>query len=255
MGKKKTLHRSIQIYFSKLKRMPSSLSHLSAAPNATSSRLLSACKYPKTPSFSGDRSGENAATLSDVDRFLRENFHSLYSRGGGPTVVSDDDEEGNGDDEYFSSAVRNSDRFFVSAGTSSSITEDAGGPSSSAPDTPDSGGGGEIAGGGVAVVTFSKDPYEDFRRSMKDMVDARHVVRGVPLDWDFMEELLFFYLELNDRSVHRYILRAFTDLTASIRQREVAGRKVKVPVWRRRRAAVAADVAFSIAGRPSPTRR
>jgi hypothetical protein len=42
------------------------------------------------------------------------------------------------------------------------------------------------------------------------------------VDWDFMEELLFRYLQLNDRAVHKDILRAFTDTVAALRRRRRA---------------------------------
>ncbi|XP_020102172.1 transcription repressor OFP14 [Ananas comosus] len=204
---------------------------------STTSWLLSACKYPKTPSFAVSRHNDDdaadaaaaahGATLSDVDRFLHENFHSLYIRD--PSDVTDaaasppprfDPEPG---------PVRSSDRFFVSpATTSNSIMLDRAGPatsastssSSSEEDTSAAEGGEDdvAAAAAAAVVTFSKDPYEDFRRSMREMVDARRVDASQPLDWDFMEELLFCYLELNDKSVHKYILTAFTDLTVSFRR-------------------------------------
>ncbi|CAN6210505.1 unnamed protein product [Urochloa humidicola] len=76
-------------------------------------------------------------------------------------------------------------------------------------------------GGGVAVVTFSAAPYEDFRRSMREMVDAAAgaAAAAPAVDWEFMEELLFCYLHLNDRAVHGDILRAFTDTVAALRRR------------------------------------
>ncbi|VAI53210.1 unnamed protein product [Triticum turgidum subsp. durum] len=58
------------------------------------------------------------------------------------------------------------------------------------------------------------DPYTDFRRSMQNMIKMHHGQESRPLDWDFLEELLFYYLQLNDQSVHRHILKAFADLTA-----------------------------------------
>ncbi|OAY84799.1 Transcription repressor OFP14 [Ananas comosus] len=204
----------------------------------STSWLLSACKYPKTPSFAvsrhndddaadaADAAAAHGATLSDVDRFLHENFHSLYIRD--PSDVTDaasspprfDPEPG---------PVRSSDRFFVSpATTSNSIMLDRAGPATSASSSSSeeeeeeedtsAAEGGEDDVAAAAVVTFSKDPYEDFRRSMREMVDARRVDASQPLDWDFMEELLFCYLELNDKSVHKYILTAFTDLTVSFRR-------------------------------------
>ncbi|KAJ0985593.1 hypothetical protein J5N97_003949 [Dioscorea zingiberensis] len=228
MGRKKSLQKSIKIYFSKLKKPTL---HLPNHPNSGSgaSRLLSVCKYPKTPSFAGNRDQsddrDHAATLSDVDRFLYENFHSLY--GGGPTESSSESPRLT---DPLPDSVRSSGRFFVFPGASNSLLEEARlSATSSLSDQ-----GPVVPGGGVAVMTFSKDPYDDFRRSMQDMVDARHVDPEQPLDWDFMEELLFCFLELNDRTVHKYILRAFTDLTVSFR-RKVPARRREVPAVRRRR--------------------
>lgn len=78
-----------------------------------------------------------------------------------------------------------------------------------------------VRGAGVAVATLSAAPYEDFRRSMREMVDAAagSGAAAAAVDWDFMEELLFCYLRLNDRAVHKDILRAFTDTVAAIRRR------------------------------------
>ncbi|RRT68379.1 hypothetical protein B296_00008707 [Ensete ventricosum] len=218
MGKK-GLQKSIRVCLSKLKKVPSHLhipnSPHPAAATAATSWLLSACKYPKTPSFAVDRGPaednvhDPAATLSDVDRFLCENFHSLYLREDEPDNLSEATPRGDEDERPPPAAFCSSERFFVSSGASSRTNE----------------AGAEARGGGVAVVTFSKDPYDDFRRSMQGMVDARHVEPNQPLDWDFMKELLFCYLELNDRSVHKHILRAFTDLTVSFRRRAAAERR------------------------------
>ncbi|KAG6508692.1 transcription repressor OFP14-like [Zingiber officinale] len=234
MGKKKKLQKSLRICLSKIKKVPSQLSMQSssagrpAASASATSWILSACKHPKTPSFAVDRdrhpddddrvSGcggvDPAATLSDVDRFLYENFNSLCSR-------RHDEEEEEEEATRPATGFHSSERFFVSPGSSSSLHDENGRRSTST--SPPSGSSQrkaeEVPGGGVAVTTFSKDPYEDFRRSMQEMVEARHgVCTGQPLDWDFMEELLFCYLELNDRSVHKYILRAFTELAVAFRR-------------------------------------
>ncbi|KAG1346267.1 transcription repressor OFP14 [Cocos nucifera] len=241
MGKK-GIHKSLQLYLSKLKKVPTL--HLPNPPNPSNtatSWLLSACKYPKTPSFAVDRdqpddaSGgarDPAATLSDVDRFLYENFHSLYNRDNDGNELSS--ESPNYDAEPPAAAtIRSSERFFVSPGTSNSILDEArpsaatSSSSSSSSYSRRSDAGPTVLGDGVAVMTFSKDPYDDFRRSMQEMVEARHVDPRQPLDWEFMEELLFCYLELNDRSVHKYILKAFTDLTVSYRRRGRRRRKAK----------------------------
>ncbi|CAA7397191.1 unnamed protein product [Spirodela intermedia] len=122
------------------------------------------------------------ATLRDVDRFLLENFRSMYTTGD-----REDDPCNLAADEFPPPPLP---RFFVER----------------APPSRD-------GGGGVAVVTFSRDPCEDFRRSMQEMMEAR-----APFDWDFAEELFFCYLELNDRSLHRHILRAFSTLVLTVRR-------------------------------------
>ncbi|CAL5081075.1 unnamed protein product [Urochloa decumbens] len=108
-----------------------------------------------------------------------------------------------------------------------------------------------VGGAGVAVVTFSAAPYEDFRRSMREMVDASAAGRGSAaaavapaVDWDFMEELLFCYLHLNDRAVHGDILRAFTDTVAALRRRRRRRRAAaaKSRRARRRRWSAGADI-------------
>ncbi|KAI0522454.1 hypothetical protein KFK09_004833 [Dendrobium nobile] len=70
---------------------------------------------------------------------------------------------------------------------------------------------------GIPVYKVSVDPYGEFRDSMLEMVAAwkrRHADAGDErlMDWDFLKELLLCYLELNEGSVHKYILMAFFDL-------------------------------------------
>ncbi|PKA53832.1 hypothetical protein AXF42_Ash011311 [Apostasia shenzhenica] len=94
-----------------------------------------------------------------------------------------------------------SGRFFTSPAPARSIIEEA---------RLSAAGQSTLAGFSVPVATESSDPYGEFWVSMLEMVEARR--RRQPVDWDFMEELLLYYLELNERSVHKYILRAFADL-------------------------------------------
>ncbi|OAY61659.1 transcription repressor OFP16 [Manihot esculenta] len=67
----------------------------------------------------------------------------------------------------------------------------------------------------VAVPTYSPDPYLDFRRSMQEMVEARDLV-DVKANCDYLHELLSCYLELNPKSTHKFIVRAFADLLVSL---------------------------------------
>ncbi|KAJ3694144.1 hypothetical protein LUZ60_009624 [Juncus effusus] len=72
------------------------------------------------------------------------------------------------------------------------------------------------------VTTYSEDPREDFRNSMAEMVRSCHVEAGEPLDWEMLEELLFAYLEVNEKEAYRYIYAAFADLIVELSQRRSA---------------------------------
>ncbi|KAF3324448.1 transcription repressor OFP14-like protein [Carex littledalei] len=69
---------------------------------------------------------------------------------------------------------------------------------------------------GVVVVTFSIDPYKDFKRSMKTMLKADNAGKSQPSNQDNLNELLLCYLEQNNKSMHKHLLRAFNDITNEI---------------------------------------
>ncbi|CAL4962887.1 unnamed protein product [Urochloa decumbens] len=217
--KRTKLRRSLQLYLSRtLKKIPPMHIPSSAIPaNIAGARLLSTCRFPRTTSvdMDGDRTAataaaadddengmDQAATLSDVDRFLFDNFRSLYIH------------DNTNDDPCLPSS---------SPGTSTSLAEEtrpmAAETSSSSESVAEDikeacRAGEEISGDNTAIVVFSMDPYADFRRSMRNMIRMHHGRVSQPLDWDFLEELLFYYLQLNDQAVHKHILKAFADLTA-----------------------------------------
>ncbi|KAK3161164.1 hypothetical protein QOZ80_1BG0073110 [Eleusine coracana subsp. coracana] len=212
--KRTKLRKSLQLYLSKkLKKIPPINIPSSAIPtNITSARLLNACRLPRTPSLDldGDHTAAavedskyQAATLSDVDRFLFDNFRSLY--------IHDND---NNNDPCFPS----------SSGASTSLVEetrataDTSSSSDMVAEDIKEAKPGEESGDSTAIVVFSLDPYTDFRRSMLNMIKMHHSSISQPLDWDFLEELLFYYLQLNDQAVHKHILKAFADLTAGPRK-------------------------------------
>lgn len=58
----------------------------------------------------------------------------------------------------------------------------------------------------------STNPYEDFKRSMEEMVKAHELMK----DWEGLEELLGCYLKINGKNNHGYILSAFIDLLVSL---------------------------------------
>ncbi|RZC21568.1 transcription repressor OFP13-like [Glycine soja] len=59
----------------------------------------------------------------------------------------------------------------------------------------------------VVMSVDSQDPYVDFRRSMEEMVEAQCVK-----DWEGLQELLCWYLKVNGKTNHGYIVGAFVDL-------------------------------------------
>lgn len=197
-----------------------------------------------------DDPSATAATLEDIDNFLIENFKSLY--GGKDRDYHQNDEydepnSSNNNSHGFFTPPRDlcgSNRFFVSSTSSSSLVEEAvmtntteddgGGSTSTTTSTPRATGRHHDNDGDdnintdksaippgiedcIALLTVSPSPYEDFRKSMKEMLDAR-IKNKQRVDWDFMEELLFCYLRLNEKKQYRYILSAFVDLVVVLRQ-------------------------------------
>ncbi|KAJ1284131.1 hypothetical protein BS78_03G181100 [Paspalum vaginatum] len=211
--KRTKLRKSLQLCLSRtLKKIPPIHIPSSAIPAniTTSARLLSTCRFPRTTSLdldgdhaaaaagADDDSKDQAATLSDVDRFLFDNFRSLYIH----------DNSGN---DPSSPATSTS---LVGETRPTQPTAETTSSSESAAEDIKEARRGEESGEGAAIVVFSVDPYTDFRRSMRNMIKMHHGHVCQPLDWDFLEELLFYYLQLNDRAVHKHILKAFADLTA-----------------------------------------
>ncbi|XP_066399296.1 transcription repressor OFP16-like [Miscanthus floridulus] len=175
---------------------------LSSSSSAATS-FLSGCMHPRTHSFASGRRNRHKHDDDGSGDALAVNFRSLRVGLAASAAAVDGDEGG-----------------------SSSAQDCYGDRGSEAADEPKA----VVRGSGVAVATLSAAPYEDFRRSMREMVDAAagsdrgRSGAAAAVDWDFMDELLFCYLRLNDSTVHKDILRAFTDTVAAIR-------------WRRRRAA------------------
>ncbi|CAH9097303.1 unnamed protein product [Cuscuta europaea] len=60
----------------------------------------------------------------------------------------------------------------------------------------------------VVVVMDTEDPYRDFKRSMQEMIESCDGVQ----DWEWLQELLGWYLKMNGDGNHGFIVRAFVDL-------------------------------------------
>ncbi|KAK2661154.1 hypothetical protein Ddye_007687 [Dipteronia dyeriana] len=67
----------------------------------------------------------------------------------------------------------------------------------------------------VALTTYSMEPREDFRQSMMEMVRSR-IEQNLAVDWNYMEELVNCFLELNDVTCDECIWNAFTKVVAEV---------------------------------------
>lgn len=67
------------------------------------------------------------------------------------------------------------------------------------------------------MLASSTNPYDDFRKSMQENVEAR-IMKNQNVDWDFMEELLFSYINMNEKKSCKFILSAFCDMISVMRQ-------------------------------------
>ncbi|KAK6944088.1 Ovate protein family, C-terminal [Dillenia turbinata] len=92
-----------------------------------------------------------------------------------------------------------SERLFFEPGETSSIMKEA--------KQKGNGNGGFPFKESVIMSMESIDPYVDFRASMQEMVEA-HGLK----DWECLEELLSWYLKVNGKKNHEYIVGAFVDL-------------------------------------------
>lgn len=63
----------------------------------------------------------------------------------------------------------------------------------------------------VVLAMESQDPYVDFKKSMEEMVE----MHGMK-DWESLEEMLEWYLKMNGKMNHGFIVGAFLDLLIEI---------------------------------------
>ncbi|MED6156556.1 hypothetical protein PIB30_015442 [Stylosanthes scabra] len=64
----------------------------------------------------------------------------------------------------------------------------------------------------VVLSLDSNDPFLDFKKSMEEMVEAL----GLNKDWEGLQDLLSWYLKVNAKSNHGYIVGAFVDLLVGL---------------------------------------
>ncbi|KAF8400775.1 hypothetical protein HHK36_014076 [Tetracentron sinense] len=265
--------KSLKNYLSKLRKPTPKFQTPPNPISSSTSWILSGCKNPRTSSSAFDRRRDDAsATLSDIHQFLYKNFNSLYRNG------DDDDGKDKQDDHVVANSngvllesprfidtppdLRASLRFFVSPGLSNSLIEEArmsvseevGSNSTTTLNEPITVSNEvkefTLSDDSIPVLMHSSDPYDDFRQSMQEMVEAR-LHHHETVDWDFMEDLLFCYLKLNEKQSYKYILSAFIDLMVILggNSGKTPAKSEKIPVTgerRRRKGDVTYDFVYKI---------
>ncbi|XP_057718728.1 transcription repressor OFP13-like [Arachis stenosperma] len=203
-------------------KLPSLLKNTSASSSSSSSSSWAwpSCHQPKTHSFRATKEIFKTyfdATVTAMDTLLlntsEDSFFTVSPDSTSFSTTSDDDyTPSTKDDSSLETVIRGlrhrSDRLFFDPDDGSSIIEaksvtatGTAGASWSLPLFKDS----------VALSMESRDPYVDFRKSMEEMVEA-HGVK----DWEGLEALLGWYLKVNGKSNHGYIVGAFVDLLVSL---------------------------------------
>ncbi|XP_044485388.1 transcription repressor OFP14-like [Mangifera indica] len=242
----KRIPKSLKKCLSKLKKYPSNIRSLIPSSYSFSNSknlIILGCKQPRAISFALDRSQKddnnnntNAATLLDIDQYLYENFGSLYMNDGEDDKKKEEDCD---EDKTPERALFNSQRFieqsvhlwgshpFFKEAHDSFTTNPKNmvtltSPTNCSPNNDSStistdSNHVKLLGDSIAVLTESLSPYNDFRRSMQEMVEAR-LQHQATVDWDFLEKLLFCYFKLNEKKSYKFILRAFVDLVVGLRE-------------------------------------
>lgn len=158
----------------------------------------SCANNPRTLSFQASANDSIYKTINSV--YLEDNHHQAFSDKSykdGKTFSSPDQPE-----NVESAVVRGlrSERLFFEPGETKSILEEAQKTEYSV----------DRYNARVAIMVIeSTDPFVDFRVSMEEMVEAHGMMRD---NWECLEEMLAWYLRVNGKSNHGYILGAFVDL-------------------------------------------
>ncbi|KAK2971284.1 hypothetical protein RJ640_001310 [Escallonia rubra] len=167
-------------------------------------RQWPSCKHPTTLSF---RAGEdmfktvNSVFLDPSDEVKTQ--ESWFTNSSESASVSTESESTGGAGDSAEEVIRGarSERlFFESCGGTSSILEKAKTASGVMPFKES-----------VVQAMDSEDPYLDFKRSMQEMVES-HGLK----DWEYLEELLGWYLKVNGKMNHGFIIGAFADLLVGL---------------------------------------
>ncbi|KAJ8458187.1 hypothetical protein OPV22_031113 [Ensete ventricosum] len=187
MGKKL----SLSSFLFRLRDAPKPSCHFSSA--APPSWPWPSCRHPRTSSFRDVDGGAIYKTVNSVYFDSTDSFFTRSSEEQESFSTASEDSDGD-------PVVRGlrSDRLFFCPGETSSILEEAKTGELPFKDS-------------VVLAMESEDPYRDFRLSMEEMVVA-HGLRN----WERLEELLVWYLRVNGKKTHGFIVGAFVDLLAGL---------------------------------------
>lgn len=106
--------------------------------------------------------------------------------------------------------IRSSERLFFEPGDTSSILKEEAKINQTNTDTNDGLTFSPLKES-VVLAMESEDPYVDFKSSMQEMVET-HGLK----DWESLEELLGWYLKMNGKKNHGFIVTAFVDLLLTL---------------------------------------
>ncbi|CAK8544127.1 unnamed protein product [Lathyrus sativus] len=159
------------------------------------------CHQPKTLSFRAENNQDDINTTFKIinSAYLEPSHESLS-----PKASLDD----SGKTDSTEPVIRGlpSDRFFFEPDESNSILE-ANSKVVAQSETTQS----LPFKDSVVLSMESQDPYVDFRKSMEEMVEAHEVK-----DWECLQGLLCWYLKVNEKDNHGYIVGAFVDLLVDL---------------------------------------
>lgn len=171
------------------------------------------CKHPKTLSF---RAGDDVyKTVNSVffDHAASEEADtpgsgSCFTNSSESASISTESEEfcitGGGSVEMIIRGARSERLFFEPGDTSSILLEKAADTDHTSEDI-------LPFKESVVLAMESEDPYVDFKKSMEEMVES-HGLK----DWECLEELLGWYLRMNGKNNHEFIVGAFVDLLVGL---------------------------------------
>ncbi|KAJ4766713.1 Ovate transcriptional repressor [Rhynchospora pubera] len=177
---------------------------------------LLSCKYPKTTSF---RAGTGGGTATDSDTiyktmntmyldsaYFEEEIEIEIDTEAEPETTSSIDEP---EEPVVVHQIHSDRLFFEPNSTSCSILEsthkgeDVKEEKTEKSNVPFK--------ESFVLAMESTDPYNDFRISMEEMVAAHGLT-----DWTRLEELLVWYLRVNGKKNHAFIIKAFVDLLVDL---------------------------------------